>query len=56
MREFHLYHAPWSRRFKTYMLKGAFAYELQIGPLVVQWFYNEWEGKKAHAWLDPYWR
>ena len=31
-----LYHAPWSRRFKTFYCRGSWAHELQVGPIVIQ--------------------
>jgi hypothetical protein len=52
--------APWSRHLKTEWLAGAAAYELQLGPVVIQWFYCRHEKARLfghlHIWRDPYWR
>lgn len=32
---YHHYHAPWSRWFKTFYLRGRHYHELQVGPWVV---------------------
>jgi hypothetical protein len=61
MDKFRLYHAPWTKSFKTFVLKGAFAYELQLGPVVLQWFYEPWPdarwlNHRLHIWKDRFWR
>lgn len=54
----HVHHAPWSRYFTTFCFRGAFAYELQVGPLVIQRFYQPLDhaghGLKVGRWL--FWR
>lgn len=53
-------HAPWSKKLKTFYVNGAFAHEVQIGPLVLQWFHERWERAKLfnrfHFWKDRYWK
>lgn len=53
-------HAPWSEKLKTFYLNGSFAHEVQVGPLVFQWFHEKWEHaklfKRFHFWKDRYWR
>jgi hypothetical protein len=54
-----IHHAPWSRHFKTMAYRGAFAYELQVGPLVFQWFHGHHrhpDGKRIAVWKDRFWR
>lgn len=67
-----IHHAPWSSRFKTMWYRGAFAYELQVGPVVLQWFYQPFNppglrfgrryagrgffGHRLHIWQDRFWR
>lgn len=55
-----IYRAPWDRWFRTNCLRGAVAYEVQVGPVVLMWFYEACgchpSGKRAHVWRDPYWR
>lgn len=51
-----IHHAPWSRWLKTFYLKGQYAYEIQFGPLIVQWFYKKFEGRHLRFGKDPYWR
>ena len=37
--------------------KGSFFYELQLGPLVVQWKHSELvDGRQLRVWRDPFWR
>lgn len=53
--------APWHRRFPTLWCAGSVAYELQIGPAVIQWFYKRPTAFKTtcgrlHVWKDRFWR
>lgn len=54
----HYYRAPWSRWFTTYYLRGVFAHEVQIGPLVMQVRRRnkQWAFGLVHVWKDAYWR
>lgn len=61
----NIHHAPWSRRFTTFYCRGQFAHELQIGPVVIQWFYESSDHRRCstiysrgrlHVWKDRYWR
>jgi pterin-4a-carbinolamine dehydratase len=53
----NIHHAPWSRWFKTMWFKGSFAYEVQVGPVVVQWGHHpRWRHRNPHFWLDRDWR
>lgn len=65
-----IHHAPWSKWFKTFYCKGSYAHELQVGPVVIQWFYQPWYhddpakqrlrgrlfGHHLHVWCDAYWQ
>lgn len=55
-----IHHAPWSKKFRTHWYKGTYAYEIQIGPMVIQWFYEPWDRatlfKRLNIWKDRYWR
>jgi hypothetical protein len=60
-----IHHVPWSQRFLTLCCAGSYAYEVQVGPLVIQWFYKHHKHKhprrtrllrRLHLWRDPYWR
>lgn len=56
-----IHRAPWSGRFTTWFAAGRIAYEVQVGPLVVQWFYEPHQvarlcGGRLHLWRDRYWR
>lgn len=60
---FRHYHAPWSRWFKTFFLRGSYAWELQVGPIVLQLVYRNkpvrtrrWNLGRFNANLDPFWR
>lgn len=49
--------APWDSKFQTFWFKGNAAYELQIGPVVFQWFYTPTPGRSRwRMWTDPFWR
>lgn len=51
----NIHHAPWSRRFRTMCFKGQYAYEVQVGCLVVQWFYEASpHHHRLHCWRDYY--
>lgn len=55
----HIHHAPWSRWFRTMAYRGAFAYELQVGPVVVQWFHvdpPDFAHGRLLVWRDRFWR
>ncbi len=55
-----IHYAPWTQRFKTVCCAGRTAYELQVGPLVIQWFYKPNTRAQLfghlHLWRDRYWR
>jgi hypothetical protein len=53
-------HAPWSKWLKTFYVNGSFAHEIQVGPVVAQWFHEPWERAiffdRLHFWRDKFWR
>ena len=54
-----LYHAPWSKVWRTHVLRGSYAWELQFGPWVFQVFYDNPRLRGArhgrfHVWRDMY--
>lgn len=55
-----IHYAPWSGRFKTLCFAGLVAYEVQLGPLVIQWFYKHHRQPRPlgrlRLWRDPFWR
>lgn len=55
----NMHHAPWSHKFKTVCCRGSMALELQIGPIVIQRFYEPQmmlNGHRWHIWKDRCWR
>ena len=41
----------------TRPFKGTYAWEWQIGPVVLQWIHTRCihTGKGPHVWIDPFW-
>lgn len=56
----HVLLARLPQRFKMLCCTGSRAYEIQAGPLVIQWFYERFEHARLfgrlHIWRDPHWR
>lgn len=55
----HIYRAPWSRRYRTMYVRGSVAYEVQVGSLVIQLFYQKPDRQlcghgRFHVWQDHY--
>lgn len=42
------------RGYKFHFFHGSFAWELQAGQHVFQYFYKRYHGVKFRHWLDPY--
>lgn len=43
-----------SKPFRLLALQGSFAYEVQIGQHVFQWFYQPFQGKRFHHWVSQF--
>lgn len=54
----HFYFAPWTRYFKTFYLRGRYAHELQLGPIVIQILRRgqTWQFGCVNIWKDHFWR